>query len=126
MNELTAIEQNDLSQCESIIEKGLQTFYDVGNALAKIRDQRLYRMTHSDFEAYCKERWQMSKTHAQRFISAVNVVNNLTPVGLDYVNQAVPIGTAVLPRNVEQTRPLAPLSPQMQREVWSDVVNSTN
>ncbi len=39
----------------------VQTFYEVGNALLQIRDERLYRQTHSTFEEYCREKW--SKNH---------------------------------------------------------------
>ena len=42
-NALTTTEIAELSKQEAIIKRGLKTFIDVGNALAVIRDERLYR-----------------------------------------------------------------------------------
>jgi hypothetical protein len=42
---------------EKIIEKGLPSLREAGNALIKIRDGRLYRGTHDTFEAFCDEKW---------------------------------------------------------------------
>lgn len=39
-----------LASCEQRIERGLKTFIDVGQALAEIRDSRLYKGTHETFE----------------------------------------------------------------------------
>jgi hypothetical protein len=59
-----------LTECERIIEKGLQTFVEVGNALLEIRDSRLYRQDFKRFEDYLKERWSMSRSYAHRIIEA--------------------------------------------------------
>ncbi len=40
---LDITEQERLNNCERIIERGLNTFVDVGLALLEIRDNRLYR-----------------------------------------------------------------------------------
>lgn len=39
-----------------------------GEALATIRDERLYRLTHPTFEAYVQERWGFSRATAYRMI----------------------------------------------------------
>lgn len=98
-------EQRKLAECEKVIEAGLGTFTDVGEALATIRDDRLYRATHMTFESYCRQKWGMSKTHANRMIASKNVVENLTPLG------AAPIGEY-------QIRPLTKLTPKEQLRVW--------
>lgn len=122
-DQLTNIENTKLQECEQIIEKGLQTFYAVGTALLSIRDDRLYRQTHLTFEAYCKERWQITDRRARQFINAVAIVDNLTPIGLGYVNQT---GTTV-PEVTEFTiRPLAPFPPDEQREIWREVQERSN
>lgn len=46
---------------------------DAGRALTVIRDARLYRETHATFEAYCRERWQMSRPRAYQLISAAGM-----------------------------------------------------
>lgn len=70
MNE---VEVSRLHELESVIERGLETFVKVGNALKEIRDSRLYRESHPDFEGYCRERWDMTKTYANYQIRAAEV-----------------------------------------------------
>ena len=61
-----------LAECEKVVERGLATFVVVGEALARIRDGRLYRESHKTFEAYCDERWGMSRPRAYQFIAAAD------------------------------------------------------
>lgn len=75
-----AVMPNRLEQLERVIERGLATFIEVGEALLEIRDSRLYRETHGTFEDYCRERWGFSRSRASRLISASEVVR-LVPVG---------------------------------------------
>jgi len=61
MTEILQIEEQEaLQQYEAVIEKGLQTFYEVGQALAFIREKKLYRAEYKTFEDYCRERWGIS------------------------------------------------------------------
>jgi N6-adenosine-specific RNA methylase IME4 len=108
---LTAAEKGELARCEAVIERGLKTFVEVGEALLLIRDRRLYRQTHSSFESYCRERWGMSKRRANQLVGAAGVIENLGTI--------VP----VLPATESQCRPLAGLLPEEQREVWAEVVS---
>lgn len=103
---VTRIEKEKLSQCESIIERGLQTFYEVGQALLEIRDQKLYRAEYSAFEEYCDKRWGMRRNYANKLIGAVGVIGNL--------------GTFVpKPQTESQARPLTQLdSQEEQQEAW--------
>jgi hypothetical protein len=66
-----------LEVCEIIIHKGLHTFLEVGQALAEIRDDRLYRETHLTFEKYCKEVWDLSKGYANQQIGGYQTVSLL-------------------------------------------------
>lgn len=68
---LSPTESTRLQKCEAVIEKGLQTFIEVGNALLEIRDSRLYRQDYGTFEDYCRKRWKISRAHAYRLIEAV-------------------------------------------------------
>ena len=86
--ELTTKESGRLTTCERVIEKGVGTFVEVGNALAEIRDDKLYRGSHRTFEAYCKERWQISRAQAYRQIEAAQVAEDLSPMG-DKVSTSV-------------------------------------
>ena len=80
---------------------------EVGSSLLIIRDSRLYRASYSTFEDYCRTRWGMSKTHANRMIEATKVADNLTPMG-------------VIPATERQVRSLASLPPDQQREAWTE------
>lgn len=109
---LTSDELQRLGELEQVVETGLTVFVKVGNALLEIRDSRLYRQQFPTFEAYCRERWGMSRFYAHRIIDAAEVANNLLPIGN-------------IPATESQARPLTRLEPEVQREVWAAVVEST-
>jgi hypothetical protein len=67
-----------LTQCEAVIERGLESYAEVGTALTEIRDRRLYRATHETFEAYLHERWSMSRPRAYQLIEAAATVGVLS------------------------------------------------
>lgn len=94
---ITDIVTTRLMECERVIERGLNTFVEVGAALLEIRDNRLYSDGYNTFEHYCRERWGMSRIHAHRLIEAADVTNNLLPMG------------NILPTSERQARPLAGL-----------------
>jgi hypothetical protein len=56
-DDLTPVEMDNLDQLEAIVRPGLDTYMEVGDALAEIRDRNLYRDSHPTFEAYARERW---------------------------------------------------------------------
>ena len=108
---LTAIEQGRLAVLEDVVERGLQTFFEVGLALAEIRGERLYRETHATFEAYLQERWDLSRAHGYRMIEAAAVSKVVSPVGDRPANEA-------------QARELAPLvrsDPDKAAELWAEL-----
>ena len=109
---LTMIEQSELVQHEAVIERGLQTFVDVGLALLAIRDRKLYRQEFGTFEGYCRERWSITPRHGRRLIGAAEVVTNLGPMG------------PKLPSNERQARPLLHLDPVQQQGAWQQVVDT--
>ena len=50
----------------------------------------LSRDGHGTFEDYCRERWGMSKRHADRLIGSAEVVGNLTPIGVTPATESHP------------------------------------
>ncbi|MEG4984681.1 hypothetical protein QUB08_02705 [Microcoleus sp. BR0-C5] len=111
--QLDVTERARLEELESIVENGLQTFYEVGKALDEIREQKLYRESHKTFDAYCREKWGIAKQTANRFIAAAQVIENLTPMGVK------------IPANERQVRPLTGLSPELQLEIWQEALESS-
>ena len=113
---LTKDESCRLKECEKAIARGLATFYEVGNALAEIRELRLYRITHAAFSDYCQERWGMSRRRGDELIAAAAVVDN---VRTNERNSA-----QMLPANEAQANELTTLEPEAQSEVWQRVVET--
>lgn len=108
---LSMTEAGRLKECETVIERGLNTFYEVGSALAEIRDSKLYRAAYLTFEEYCRDRWKMARNYANKLISAAEVVENL--------------GTNVpIPETESQARELSPLEPELQKAVWQIAVET--
>jgi len=94
-----------LCELERIIQKGKDTFVEVGVALAEIRDSQIYRNTFATFEDYCEKRWSFSKRSAYQFIAAAEVVENVR-------------NCAQVPATESQARPLAKLPADQQPAAW--------
>ena len=104
LTNLTVAEKHELLALELIIKDGIRTFHEVGRALCHIRDKKLHRLTHANFESYCQERWNFSVSYAYRLIAAAEVVDNVSPIG-DIPNEA-------------QARQIGKVAPQQQAKVW--------
>lgn len=110
---LKASEQADLAQLEAVIERGMNTFIEVGAALYTIRDQRLYRSDFETFEAYCQERWGFSDSRARQLIGAAQTVTTVTAGGLP------------APTSERQARELSRVPESERAEVWRETVERT-
>lgn len=113
---LAAVESTRLAELEHVIERGLTTFVEVGQALMEIRDSRLYRDTHAAFEDYCRERWAGTElAHRQNVDAKIRYASVGNEISL---SDLPPLG------NAGQARELAPLldQPERLREVWAEVV----
>ena len=109
-NELTQIEIQRLVDLERIIEQGLKTFTHVGKSLLEIKNSKLYKQEYSTFDAYCRDRWGMSRPQAYRLIESSVVIDNLSPIG------------DILPMNESQVRSLTKLEPEQQIEAWNEAI----
>jgi hypothetical protein len=100
-----------LADHEAVIERGLETFVEVGQALMAIRDGRLYKATHTSFDAYCRERWGWDRTRASQLIAGSEVLNMFNTLD------------APAPVNDRQARALGPLrdDPEAMAEVMVEV-----
>ncbi len=110
---LSTDEEHELAECEAIIERGLKTFVDVGQALLKVRDGRLYRK-YGTFEDYCRERWGMSQPRAYQMMYAAQTVGLLQSSTI-----------VELPQTESQARPLTQLKePEQQIAAWQRAVET--
>lgn len=102
-----------LAVLERVIERGKQTFIEVGQALAEIQEDRLYhKQGYATFEAYCKERWGWTRSIAYRYIDASEAAENVLP-------------TIQNPPSLTQAFELARLEPEDQRELAASIDFST-
>lgn len=111
VQDLTEQEERDRHRLELRVERA---FYEAGKALTELRDRRLYRSNHKNFEEYCHERFGMKRIYAHYLIAAAVVVDNLSSGCSQFVN--------IFPTNESQCRPLTKLEPMEQRLVWQQAV----
>ena len=113
---LTSAEQKRLCELEGLIRDNFLAYVTVGSALWEIRESRLYRNSEGrTWEGYCRALLNMAHQHADRLISTVKVIENLTPIG---VKNDGSTDWELLPTNESQARELARLAPEEQRKVW--------
>lgn len=113
--DLTTNDDQRLVECEAKIDRSLRSFVDIGDALLEIRESRLYRNSHQNFEQYCQSRWNITKSRANQLISASRLVENLENNGQ--------LG-GVLPSSESVARELQRVDADRQQEVWSQVVST--
>ncbi|MFI0141564.1 hypothetical protein [Streptomyces luteogriseus] len=65
---LTEPEREALAQCKASVETLKLAFFAAGKALQIIRDARLYRATHSSFEAFVLDEFGMKRAYANKLI----------------------------------------------------------
>jgi hypothetical protein len=109
---LTPIEREQLVDYEATIKRGLNTFYEVGNAFVAINQRKLYRVESRTFEEYCREKWGISRPRAYQLMEAAETRENLSTV------------VDILPENERQIRELKGLEPDQQRQVWQKAVET--
>ncbi len=61
-----------LESCETIIRRGIETFLQVGQNLAIVRDRYLYRHEYGTFEEYVRAKLGMTKQRAYQLIGAAD------------------------------------------------------
>jgi hypothetical protein len=76
-------DRDRLLALEAIIEPGLATFVQVGQALTEIRDDWLWLRSDGcrSFEDYAQRRFGLGKAHALRMIAAASAVEAVSPIG---------------------------------------------
>ena len=107
---LTHHEERRLHECEVIITEGLNTFMEVGQALAEINNRRLYRSDFKTFEAYAHQRWGIKRQRAYELMGASEVSRNLSEI------------SDILPAKESHAATLLKLSPEEQRAAWQEII----
>jgi len=116
LSALNTIELDRLSLCESVIEKGLNTFVEVGNALFEIRNNKLYRDKFTTFESYCRDRWNLKRQRAYELMDAAAVVNTLSEIS-DKNEQDSQV-SIVVPTKESHAAALSKVPEGLRGQVW--------
>ena len=114
----SSLSESEIKERNELENTVSQAFFLAGQALKTLRNKRLYRETHSTFEAYVKDRFDFKKSAAYYLINASEVVENLKRPQFVDKNQ----NQTILPSKESQCRPMSKLSPEEQRQVWSSAV----
>ena len=110
---LTQEETTQLAEAVETVRQGMGTFLEVGRALMRIRDLRLYRNLAPTFEVFCSKVLGLSKQHCYNYIACSDVFGML---------ESRPEFAGRLPQNEAQTRPLRSLDQETAIDVWTEVV----
>ncbi len=144
LQELSDEQQKERLRLERQVERA---FYLAGCALAKLRQGKLYRSTHSTFEEYCQDRFSFTRRHVNYLISAAAVVENLKmgtngsqnlegeemgtngsqnlegeEMGTNCSQNLEDVENLILPTTASQCRPLTGLEPVQQVFAWTEAV----
>ena len=84
VDSLSALEKRRLAELEKVIESRLQSFVEIGMALAEIRDDRLWLQYATDFDGYLKKRWQtaISRRYANNLIQSAVAAKSVSGLQL--------------------------------------------
>lgn len=107
-----------LAECEAVIERGKQTFLSVGQALARIQRDELYKIEYGTFADYCEARWGITRQRARHYLRAFEAVESL---GLPEDGDA---GKSSFRGNEWQALALADVPPEHREEVVARVEKS--
>lgn len=114
---LSENESKELSTHLETIKAGMSTFVAVGEALAAIRDKRLYRSGAPNFESFCRNILGMSAKSGHNLISGFGIVQTLEARG-DFQGH--------LPANEAQVRPLRAVPNELLPAVWKEVLEAAS
>ncbi len=70
---LTAREQSKLQKCLQVIAYGFSAYVEMGQALATIRDEKLYRESHETFEEFVEDVVNVARSRAYQLMNRAEV-----------------------------------------------------
>lgn len=78
---LTKEEAEKLAKLEAVVERHVQSFFDVVDAMRTIKAENLWRGDYRSWEDYVERKWRMSRQHSYRLLDAggiIEAVKNVT------------------------------------------------
>lgn len=111
---ITAGEKAEFQRQHKIVENGVEAFWEVGEALSRIKEGKLWRAGgFASWEDYCRSVGGMSRIHAHRLLHATEFMRTL--------HETLPRGN-VLPAMEAQVRPILKLGEERRIEAWEAAV----
>jgi hypothetical protein len=92
---LTGGEKVLKAQLEAVVRSGFETFMKVGEALAQIRQRRLFRVEYVSFAQYVEGEFGMALSTANGLLRSVELAQNLLDEGIQLPPDTLP--TAIKP-----------------------------
>lgn len=92
MEAITLSESKRLCELEAVVTANLPSCFELGKALAEIRDCRLYRSEFDTFADYCRSKWDFTDSRARQLIAAAEVQETVTTVTLSSERAARELG----------------------------------
>lgn len=109
---LSSEEKELLQQYIKEINDDLHTLCGIGGSLYQIKKRKLFRETHSSFEKFCEDTFDLSRSHAYRLASEYEVKQNF--------KDASPTATAI-PDNTGKSRIVSGATKEEQLKVGQRV-----
>jgi hypothetical protein len=106
--------KQELERLEWIIQENIGAFFEIGDALMKIRENKYYHdvLGYETFGEYCRKRWDYKRTYTFYLIESAKVINNVHDCEQK-------------PTNEWQVRPLTKIKdPEVQLIVWQKAVKT--
>lgn len=111
-------EQAELLRYELVIDKGIESYIAVGQALLAIQQKKLYRATHRRFQDYVKDRFAISQSNSYRLIQQTETFLQLEA---QFENDSS-VANKPLPTVAKHLEALTQLPEEQRASVWMKAV----
>lgn len=107
-----AVTEPTLPELESIVDAGLESIGNVGQALFAIKERELFKPQYATFGEYTEARWKMSADYAERLIRAGIVVLKIRAAGM------------AEPTHTSHARALGTVPDEALTKVWQESLDA--
>lgn len=117
---MTKDEERLFDELDAVVSRGIEAVYEAGDALIRIKEERLYRKAYRTFEEYCEQKKDIGRRTAYRWIEIACARKRLR---VSHGTQKYPSLTSpeTEPENPRQWREILALPEENQGQVWDAV-----
>lgn len=116
--------KDKLEREEEVIQSNFQSFILVGEALARIREQKLYLVTHANWDTYIRDRWNRSKSWGVQMAKMGEIVRTVYRATTNYPSlpPKVPKDLKPVLRTQKHVKALQSVPSEQRAEVLTEAV----